>query len=152
MFSRELLRASMVFLDNITFAIFLWNFGVLGLVSIHWRSPLILQQAYLIFNSVQMALIFLKFLPKWTCWVLLGALAIWGMLLIAPWFTMLVLLIWHLSTRNIFYCKNKIGMVQSWPIPEIRSLWLNLHFCPIIWPLLAMSRLVMYHQMFGVLL
>lgn len=81
---RELLRASMIFFDNITFAILLWNFGVLGLISIHWRSPLILQQAYLIFNSVQMALIFLKFLPKWTCWVLLGALAVWGKVVICP--------------------------------------------------------------------
>ncbi|CDS40238.1 presenilin [Echinococcus multilocularis] len=79
-FFTELLRASMIFFDNITFAILLWNFGVLGLISIHWRSPLILQQAYLIFNSVQMALIFLKFLPKWTCWVLLGALAIWDLI------------------------------------------------------------------------
>ncbi|VDK44420.1 unnamed protein product [Taenia asiatica] len=79
-FFTEILRASMIFFDNITFAILLWNFGVLGLISIHWRSPLILQQAYLIFNSVQMALIFLKFLPKWTCWVLLGALAIWDLI------------------------------------------------------------------------
>ncbi|KAL5112286.1 hypothetical protein TcWFU_006275 [Taenia crassiceps] len=79
-FFTEILRASMIFFDNITFAVLLWNFGVLGLISIHWRSPLILQQAYLIFNSVQMALIFLKFLPKWTCWVLLGALAIWDLI------------------------------------------------------------------------
>ncbi|VDM19722.1 unnamed protein product [Hydatigera taeniaeformis] len=83
-FFAEILRTSMVFFDNITFAILLWNFGVLGLMSIHWRSPLILQQAYLIFNSVQMALIFLKFLPKWTCWALLGALAIWGEVPLCP--------------------------------------------------------------------
>uniref|UniRef100_A0A183T9B1 Presenilin n=1 Tax=Schistocephalus solidus TaxID=70667 RepID=A0A183T9B1_SCHSO len=77
--SVEVLRTSGIFFDNITFAILLWNFGLLGLVAIHWKSPLILQQAYLIFNSVQLALIFLKFLPKWTCWVLLGALAIWDL-------------------------------------------------------------------------
>ncbi|VDD80203.1 unnamed protein product, partial [Mesocestoides corti] len=76
----EILRASMIFFDNITFAILLWNFGVMGLVSIHWRSPLIVKQAYLIFNSVLMALIFLKYLPKWTCWVLLGAMAIWDLI------------------------------------------------------------------------
>uniref|UniRef100_A0A0X3P1V8 Presenilin n=2 Tax=Schistocephalus solidus TaxID=70667 RepID=A0A0X3P1V8_SCHSO len=78
-FFTEVLRTSGIFFDNITFAILLWNFGLLGLVAIHWKSPLILQQAYLIFNSVQLALIFLKFLPKWTCWVLLGALAIWDL-------------------------------------------------------------------------
>uniref|UniRef100_A0A5K3ELM2 Presenilin n=1 Tax=Mesocestoides corti TaxID=53468 RepID=A0A5K3ELM2_MESCO len=80
MFFTEILRASMIFFDNITFAILLWNFGVMGLVSIHWRSPLIVKQAYLIFNSVLMALIFLKYLPKWTCWVLLGAMAIWDLI------------------------------------------------------------------------
>ncbi|KAL7062906.1 hypothetical protein AAHC03_01920 [Spirometra sp. Aus1] len=79
-FFTEVLRTSGIFFDNITFAILLWNFGLLGLVAIHWKSPLILQQAYLIFNSVQLALIFLKFLPKWTCWVLLGALAIWDLI------------------------------------------------------------------------
>ncbi|KAM7541519.1 hypothetical protein Aperf_G00000027396 [Anoplocephala perfoliata] len=80
MFFAELLRASMIFVDNITFAILLWNFGVLGLISIHWRSPLILQQAYLIFNSVEVALILIRFLPKWTCWVLLGAISIWDLI------------------------------------------------------------------------
>ncbi|VUZ45584.1 unnamed protein product [Hymenolepis diminuta] len=79
-FFAELLRASMIFFDNITFAILLWNFGVLGLISIHWRSPLVLQQTYLIFNSVIVALILLRFLPKWTCWVLLGAISIWDLI------------------------------------------------------------------------
>ncbi|VDN98639.1 unnamed protein product [Rodentolepis nana] len=79
-FFAQLLQASRIFFDNITFAILLWNFGVLGLISIHWRGPLVLQQAYLIFNSVVVALTLLRFLPKWTCWVLLGAISIWDLI------------------------------------------------------------------------
>ncbi|OON21740.1 Presenilin [Opisthorchis viverrini] len=74
---REIIRAMGIFVDYITMAFILWNFGVVGMVVIHWRGPLVLQQAYLIFISAQIALMFLKYLPKWTCWVLLGALAVW---------------------------------------------------------------------------
>ena len=73
------LRTYEVHIDIITLVIFMWNFSFLGMVSIHWQAPLRLQQAYLIFISALMALIFIKFLPPATPWVLLGFIAVWDL-------------------------------------------------------------------------
>lgn len=64
----QVLLAYNASLDWITAAVTIWNFGVAGLMCIHWRGPLVMQQIYLVLVSALMALVLIKnvssFVPK----------------------------------------------------------------------------------------
>eukprot|EP01147_Barroeca_monosierra_P006696 gene6696-9452_t len=75
----QVLLAYNASLDWITAAVTIWNFGVAGLMCIHWRGPLVMQQIYLVLVSALMALVLIKNLPDWTTWVVLAAIAIYDL-------------------------------------------------------------------------
>eukprot|EP01097_Dermamoeba_algensis_P004712 TRINITY_DN3037_c0_g1_i1.p1 TRINITY_DN3037_c0_g1~~TRINITY_DN3037_c0_g1_i1.p1 ORF type:complete len:453 (-),score=103.04 TRINITY_DN3037_c0_g1_i1:26-1345(-) len=62
--------------DVITYFFLLWNFSVIGLLSIFYFAPQRLNQGYLIVISVLLAYYFTRW-PEWTSWCVLGAIALY---------------------------------------------------------------------------
>ncbi|KAI9010497.1 Presenilin-domain-containing protein [Phycomyces nitens] len=95
----NLIQVFYIPLDYITLALALWNFAMVGLVSIFWKGPLWLQQSYLTIMSSLMAFS-LTGLEQWTTWILLGLLAVWDLIAVLCPFGPLRLLIESSKTQQ----------------------------------------------------
>ncbi|KAH9258944.1 hypothetical protein BASA82_000300 [Batrachochytrium salamandrivorans] len=78
---QTLLQVYQLPLDAVSYSLLFYNFAVVGVLAIFYQRglPSQLTGGYLICISVTMAWILLRYLPEWTCWVLLAVLALYDL-------------------------------------------------------------------------
>eukprot|EP01117_Protostelium_nocturnum_P006011 TRINITY_DN2161_c0_g1_i1.p1 TRINITY_DN2161_c0_g1~~TRINITY_DN2161_c0_g1_i1.p1 ORF type:complete len:392 (-),score=96.88 TRINITY_DN2161_c0_g1_i1:22-1197(-) len=73
-----LLQAYNLPIDWLTFTFSLWNFAVVGVLTVFWHGPTKINQIYLILVGGLMAIFFTR-LPEWTTFAILAIIAIYDL-------------------------------------------------------------------------
>ncbi|KAF9978911.1 hypothetical protein BGZ73_008416 [Actinomortierella ambigua] len=115
----NLIQVLRIPLDYVTMSFALWNFAVVGLVSVFWKGPMWLQQTYLTLMSSLMAFS-LTGLAEWTTWMLLALLVIWDLIAVLCPFGPLKILVESSRNQNqevpaLLYTVNAVWFMASPP-------------------------------------
>ncbi|KAG0231843.1 hypothetical protein BGW42_008592 [Actinomortierella wolfii] len=121
----NLIQVFRIPLDYLTMSFALWNFAVVGLVSVFWKGPMWLQQTYLTIMSSLMAFS-LTGLAEWTTWMLLALLVIWDLIAVLCPFGPLKILVESSRSQNqevpaLLYTVNAVWFMASPPDSKIAS-------------------------------
>ncbi|CAO3655790.1 unnamed protein product [Mucor fragilis] len=76
--SSEMMNVYNAPMDYLTMLFCTWNVAVVGVVAIFWKSPLWVQQVYLVLVSAATSISMLR-MPPWTTWTVLIAVAIYDL-------------------------------------------------------------------------
>lgn len=95
----EFSRTRCINLDWVSLTFGVWNFAVVGLVSIFWSVPRFINQTFLIVMSALMAFIF-RTLPGWATWTILVALVVWDLFAVLAPFGPLGMLVNEAKARQ----------------------------------------------------
>lgn len=78
--ARDFIKQFNLGVDIFTFGILLFNFGVIGLISLAWKVPKRLNQFYSIVLGVLMTYVFIQILPEWSGWLILFVVSVWDLI------------------------------------------------------------------------
>uniref|UniRef100_A0A0N4ZSD0 Presenilin n=1 Tax=Parastrongyloides trichosuri TaxID=131310 RepID=A0A0N4ZSD0_PARTI len=76
---QETFTAFSIPIDVISLILITGNLCIMGIISIHFKGPLIIQQTFLILIAAMFALILIKFMPNWTVWGILLLISFWDL-------------------------------------------------------------------------
>ncbi|CAO3575213.1 unnamed protein product [Mortierella alpina] len=115
----NLIQVMRIPLDYVTMVFALWNFSVVGLISVFWKGPMWMQQVYLTVMSSLMAFS-LTGLAEWTTWMLLALLVVWDLIAVLCPFGPLKILVESSRNQNqevpaLLYTVNAVWFMASPP-------------------------------------